>query len=99
MMVTWVTLAQTEYSVVQYNKAGLSLTLQTSGTVTKFTDGGSAHRVLWMHRVKLTGLMPGQVYGMYSLLPENIWFYWLKQINQLIINNTVNGVNQGLQQL
>lgn len=62
MMVTWVTLAQTEYSVVQYNKAGLSLTLQTSGTVTKFTDGGSAHRVLWMHRVKLTGLMPGQVY-------------------------------------
>ncbi|KAL9953568.1 hypothetical protein ACROYT_G041005 [Oculina patagonica] len=62
MMVTWVTLAPTNYSIVEYNKAGFSLTLQASGGVTKFTDGGSEHRVLYIHRVKLTGLVPDQSY-------------------------------------
>ena len=66
MMVTWVTLAYTNYTIVEYNKAGFPLTLQASGGVTKFTDGGSEHRVLYIHRVKLTGLVPGQRYGMYS---------------------------------
>ena len=65
MMVTWVTLAITDYSIVQYNKAGFPLTLQASGEITKFIDGGSEHRVLYMHRVKLTGLIPDQMYGRY----------------------------------
>ena len=64
MMVTWVTLAYTNYTIVEYNKAGFPLTLRASGGVTKFTDGGSEHRVLYIHRVKLTGLVPGQRYGM-----------------------------------
>ncbi|KAJ7374236.1 hypothetical protein OS493_007313 [Desmophyllum pertusum] len=62
MMVTWVTLAATNYSIVEYNKGGLPLTLQASGDVTKFTDGGSEHRVLYIHRVKLTGLASDQMY-------------------------------------
>jgi len=66
MMVTWVTLAYTNYSIVEYNKADFPLTLRASGGVTKFTDGGSEHRVLYIHRVKLTGLVPGQRYGMYG---------------------------------
>jgi len=65
MMVTWVTLANTNYSIVQYNKVGFPLTLQASGDITKFTDGGSEHRVLYIHRVKLTGLVPNQTYGGY----------------------------------
>lgn len=65
MMVTWVTLASTEYSIVQYNKAGFNLTLQASGGITKFTDSGSEHRVLYIHRVKLTGLVSDQMYGRY----------------------------------
>ena len=65
MMVTWVTLAYTNYTIVEYNKAGFSLTLRVSGGVTKFTDGGSEHRVLYIHRVKLTGLVPNQMYGRY----------------------------------
>ena len=65
MMVTWVTLAYTNYTVVEYNKAGFPLTLQASGDITKFTDGGSEHRVLYIHRVKLTGLVPDQMYGRY----------------------------------
>ena len=65
MMVTWVTLTLTNYSIVEYNKGGFPLTLRATGTVTKFTDGGSQHRVLYMHRVKLTGLAYDQVYGGY----------------------------------
>ena len=65
MMVTWVTLVSTDYSIVQYNKAGFNLTMQASGNVTKFTDGGTEHRVLYIHRVKLTGLVPDQMYGGY----------------------------------
>ena len=64
MMVTWVTLAYTNYTIVEYNKVGFPLTLRALGGVTKFTDGGSEHRVLYIHRVKLTGLVPGQKYGM-----------------------------------
>ena len=63
MMITWVTLANTDYSIVEYNKAGFPPTLRTTGDITKFTDGGSEHRVLYMHRVKLTGLVPDQIYG------------------------------------
>ncbi|XP_073248091.1 acid phosphatase type 7-like [Porites lutea] len=62
MMVTWVTLTLTNYSIVEYNKGGFPLTLHATGAVTKFTDGGSQHRVLYMHRVKLTGLAYDQVY-------------------------------------
>ncbi|CAH3179914.1 unnamed protein product [Porites evermanni] len=62
MMVTWVTLTLTNYSIVEYNKGGFPLTLRATGAVTKFTDGGSQHRVLYMHRVKLTGLAYDQVY-------------------------------------
>ena len=67
MMVTWVTLAATNYSIVEYNKVGLPLALRASGAITKFTDGGSAHRVLYIHRVKLTGLVPDQIYGKYMM--------------------------------
>lgn len=63
VMVTWVTLTLTNYSIVEYNKGGFPLTLRATGAVTKFTDGGSQHRVLYMHRVKLTGLAYDQVYG------------------------------------
>ncbi|MFA8344294.1 MAG: fibronectin type III domain-containing protein, partial [Rhodothermaceae bacterium] len=68
MMVTWVTLAPTNYSIVEYNKAGFPLTLQATGGITKFTDGGSEHRVLYIHRVKLTGLVPDQMYGRYTVI-------------------------------
>ena len=65
-MVTWVTLTSTNYSIVEYNKGGFPLTMKASGSITKFTDGGSKRRVLYIHRVKLTGLAYDQVYGMYS---------------------------------
>ena len=65
MVVTWVTLSLTDFSVVEYNKVGFPLTMRAFGSITKFVDGGTEHRVLFMHRVKLTGLIADQVYGRY----------------------------------
>ena len=63
MMVTWVTMATTNYTIVEYNKIGFPLTLRATGSITKFTDAGSEHIVRYIHRVTLTGLVPGQRYG------------------------------------
>ena len=60
MVVTWVTVNTTE-SVVEYGPGALSL--RTSGSVAAYRDGGSEHRVLFMHRVTLTQLKPQQRYG------------------------------------
>ena len=53
----------TPYSVVEYNKLMKPLTLRATGAVTNFTDGGSEHIVRYIHRVKLTGLVPATTYG------------------------------------
>lgn len=63
MVVTWVTMQYTEDSIVEYNKKGGPLDLKATGSVTKFVDGGSEHRTMYIHRVKLTGLVPEQYYG------------------------------------
>lgn len=62
MMITWTTMATTNYTIVEYNKEGFPLELRASGSNTKFTDPQSGKVVRYMHRVKLTGLVPGQRY-------------------------------------
>ena len=56
---------------MEYNKVGFPLTMRAFGRITKFVDGGAEHRVLFMHRVKLTGLIADQVYGRYWY-PKNL---------------------------
>lgn len=64
MMITWVTMAANISSIVEYGLAEEALKLQAnSTTATKFVDGGSEKRVLYIHRVKLTGLKPATYYG------------------------------------
>ena len=63
MMITWVTFKPTVNHNVQYNVHGEPLSLNAIGTMKKFTDGGSEHRVLFIHKTKLTGLTPDQAYG------------------------------------
>lgn len=60
MIVTWVTFDPTNSSVVEYGQNKLSL--QASGEATKFVDGGSEKRVLYIHRVCLTNLKPSTFY-------------------------------------
>ena len=69
MIVTWTTLESTPYSVVEYNMVGEKLfSRMVTGSFTKFTDGGSEKRVEFIHRVKLTGLIPGKRYGVYHFI-------------------------------
>lgn len=66
MVVTWATLVSTPYSIVEYNMVGEKpFSRRATGSVTKFTDGGSEKRAEFIHRVKLTGLIPDRSYGEY----------------------------------
>lgn len=60
MFVTWVTFDNTTQSFVDYGIK--QLTNRTSGSMTKFVDGGSAKRTLYIHRVLLTNLTAAQTY-------------------------------------
>lgn len=60
MMITWVTLDPTNTSTVEYGFSKLNM--RKTGNVTKFVDGGINSRVLYIHRVLLTNLIPGSSY-------------------------------------
>ncbi|XP_025104272.1 LOW QUALITY PROTEIN: acid phosphatase type 7-like [Pomacea canaliculata] len=75
MVVTWVTQDTTSTSTVMYGLSDLNLT--ASGSMTTFVDGGSQHRKLYIHRVTLTGLLPGHKYVYVVGGPEG----WSKQFN------------------
>lgn len=66
MIVTWVTQNETSASRVMYGLSGLDQSAE--GTSTKFVDGGSLHRTMYIHRAKLTALKPGQKYGNFLFL-------------------------------
>ena len=61
MVATWVTDDPTDVSIVEYGLDDLNLV--SKGIEDTFTDGGSMKRVLYMHRVKMTGLVPGREYS------------------------------------
>ena len=61
MVATWVTDSSTDVSVVEYGLNDLGLVAK--GIEETFVDGGSQKRVLYMHRVKMTGLVPGRQYS------------------------------------
>lgn len=61
MTVTWVTLSQVNASVVEYGIDNLIMVAK--GNETAFEDGGTEKRVLYIHRVTLTNLIPGQRYS------------------------------------
>lgn len=61
VVVTWVTMTQTNDSVVEYGRSGYEM--RATGTETPFVDGGSEKRVLYMHRVKIANLRPLTRYG------------------------------------
>ncbi|KAK7104144.1 hypothetical protein V1264_018908 [Littorina saxatilis] len=62
MFVVWSTANDTTTSMVRYFAMGSSKVMITEGVSRKFTDGGELRRVQYIHRVKLTGLTPGQKY-------------------------------------
>jgi hypothetical protein len=61
MIVTWLTFDSTNYSIVWYgiNK----LDNQAHETAVKFIDGSAEKRHMFIRRVTLKGLKPGQTYS------------------------------------
>ena len=83
MMITWVTFAANVSSIVEYGLKDEALAMTASGSATTFTDGGSEHRVLYIHRVKLTNLKPATSYGIYiyiSTLCSGHWTFFVCMI-------------------
>ena len=63
MVVTWVTLTQTNSTVVEYGPTTFSMYVK--GTEEVFKDGGSEKRRIYIHRAKMINLVPGNQYCKY----------------------------------
>lgn len=64
MMITWVTMAPSVKSVVEYGeRCKLPLNKRAYGEATKYKTCGWKERTIYMHRVKLERLIPGKGYG------------------------------------
>ena len=64
MVVTWVTMQSTIVSIVEYGIDDLNKTAK--GYEDVFVDGGGEKRMMYIHRVTVTGLRPGQKYSEYN---------------------------------
>lgn len=73
MIVTWVTFDPTKGSTVEYGARYLDQTAY--GSSTEFIDGGSEKRKMYIHRVIITGLTPGQSYGISFDISYNVYIF------------------------
>lgn len=62
MWVVWNTNNDTKSSIVVYKPEGSTKAMVAHGVSRQFTDGGVLRRTQYVHRVKLTNLIPGQNY-------------------------------------
>ncbi|PFX17445.1 Iron/zinc purple acid phosphatase-like protein [Stylophora pistillata] len=68
MMITWVTMAESVKSVVEYGeRLKLPLNKKAFGSATKYKACGWKKRIIYMHRVKLEELTPGSGYEEYNV--------------------------------
>lgn len=70
MLVTWSTMSSVPSSIVEYGVAEYGVAyfnMSANGSQKEFIDGGSEHHTQYIHTVSVTGLIPGQKYGSYSL--------------------------------
>ena len=79
IVVTWSTMNSTnQSSLVEYGIVKTHLTHTAIGSATVFIDGGEAKRQQFIHRVKLTGLLPKHQYCKYLnflMFKENKTYY------------------------
>ncbi|XP_064622979.1 acid phosphatase type 7-like [Lineus longissimus] len=71
MVFTWVTFTDTG-SVVEYGLSSSQLDMSAKGASEEFRDGGKEKRIIFMHRVTVTGLSSGQMYN-YHVGSPNGW--------------------------
>lgn len=78
MTVTWTTFDPAE-SVVNFGlDSGKALTQWARGSARKFVDGGKLARSMFIHRVSLSGLSPGQRYGKGGGEIPALWSYGVR---------------------
>ncbi|RWS28741.1 Iron/zinc purple acid phosphatase-like protein, partial [Leptotrombidium deliense] len=79
MIVTWTTFNLTSQATVEYGTRTLDKSV--SGYTTKFVDGGSEKRFMFIHRVTLKNLKPGQLY-FYHCGSDDGWsaIYWFRAL-------------------
>lgn len=70
MVVTWVTMQSTDTSMVEYGVKELNKTAKGHEDV--FIDGGREKRLMYIHRVTISGLSPGRKYY-YHCGYSNAW--------------------------
>lgn len=63
MAVTWSTQESTTAPYVEFNERNSNLTSKVNAVMSKFVDGGSQHRVLYMYRAVMTNLTLNTSYG------------------------------------
>lgn len=81
MVVTWTTPSETSLSIVEFGTERLNNSVQ--GSVQSFTDGGSEHRKIWIHRVTLKDLLPDTRYCKY------VHMWQIHDISNIRIYDTV----------
>jgi hypothetical protein len=68
MAVTWSTQLLANDSCVEYSVFDGKLNLIENATVSKFIDGSTAHRVLYMYRATLKNLIMNTTYSKWRML-------------------------------
>lgn len=64
MMITWVTMAKSVKTIVEYGERYKQpLNKKAYGSATEYETCGWRERTIYIHRVKLKGLIPGRGYG------------------------------------
>jgi hypothetical protein len=81
MVVTWLTVDPTDTPYVEYGMTKFDK--RETGTSTKFVDGGSERRTMYIHRVILKNLVPGSTYA-YHCGSDQGWsaIYFFKAIQE-----------------
>ncbi|XP_022649381.1 acid phosphatase type 7-like [Varroa destructor] len=83
MVATWLTINQTKKPQARYGAAGNSssvlFSMKVNGWSTKYVDGGTEQRQMYIHRAIMTGLVPGQRYY-YHVGSDDGWspVFWLQ---------------------
>ena len=81
MMITWVTMGKAVKSVVEYwERYKPPLNKRAYGSVTEYETCSWKKRIIYIHRVKLEGLVPGRGYGMIAGIAQfstwnNCWLH------------------------
>lgn len=72
---TWTTLLRPNNSFVEFGVSGGLLDNKVPASTSRYVACGRGKRVIYIHKVKLTGLLPSTSYGMTTFINFNVHSY------------------------